>query len=1307
MDNPAAEPTPGDPAGRSSQSWRRITYAASVVVVLLALSALLGWIIGSATLRSLVAGLRDMSPLTAVCLILSGVALSAIHFGAVASRRAGQLLALVVTVLAGLMLAEYIFGTDLGIDEIFFPTATKLSGETYPGRASAPTGVALLLSGLALILLGVLDLRARRISQFFVLLSGLIGFAALMGYLFGSERFTEMTGQIPVALNSAIALVALAVGVLASTPQLGVMAVLTAPDLGGRVARRLLPVAVLVPVILQWVMEGGLRLRLYALPYGIALVVTAMVVIFVAVVWKIAHTLSRVDRERTAVEVERSHLLDEEHQMREAEQRSREEAERRRQELEEVTESRARLVRGFSHDLKNPLGAADGYAEMLEMGVYGALEPRQQESVARIRGALLSALALIDDLVELARSEAGQLTLERTPVDVRRTAGEVAEEHRARAEASGLAFAVELPAALPAVVSDASRVRQILGNLLSNAIKYTPAGGRVTLRAELRTMGPDRRGGRWLCLAVQDTGPGIAKEKQKLLFQEFVRLAEGGERGVGLGLAISRRVARLLGGDLTVESEAGQGSTFTLWLPVTEAEVAVNRSAAGAEGDEGARGRPTQRPDGGLAAPGPHALDGGEEDEVAAGAGGGRGRDGAAAALRAIEQRYRLTVSTTWNVVWDWDLEADTITWNDALYSTFHFRQDQVAPSADWWLERIHPADREGVEQSVSAAIESGGSSWSAEYRFRRGDGSYAAVLDRGFIVRDAEGRGIRMLGSMLDLTALLQAEGERKRLVDQIAIERARLDAVIRHMPVGIDLAEAPSGRIVLTNPALEEIVGYAPRASPDVASYAAWPGYHPDGRRYRAEEWPVARALLYGEQVRGEECRFRRGDGTMTWLRIDAAPIRGPEGEIIGAIETIVDISREKRAEEEQRFLAEVGAILGSSLDLQTMLEGLAQVVVSRATDLCGVYLLDESARELRRPVLVHRDPARAALVARLKRLMPSVHAPALRNVALSGQPLLIEQVSDEWLRGIAVNAEHLDAMRELHLNSLLYLPLLARGRTFGALVAARTEPGSPFTRDDLPIAEEVARRAALAIDNLRLYEAALTANQAKSDFLAVMSHELRTPLNAIVGYADLLLLGVPEPLTEEGAKPVRRILASAGHLRELIDEILTYSRMEAGREELNVEPVELGALLREVAGAAELMAREKGLGFAVSTPDAPTPVQTDPDKVRQILRNLLSNAVKFTERGKIRLEGMLEGDEVVIRVRDTGIGLAPEFRERIFEPFWQVERGTTRQVAGTGLGLSVSRRLARMLGGDVTVESEPGKGSTFTIRLPARAT
>jgi signal transduction histidine kinase len=239
-----------------------------------------------------------------------------------------------------------------------------------------------------------------------------------------------------------------------------------------------------------------------------------------------------------------------------------EEAQRRRQEAEEASAVRARLIRGLTHDLKNPLGAAEGYAELLQKGTAGTLEDPQQGWVSRIRRANSAMAEVIQDLVEFSLGKGTELPLHEQPVDLAHVVRESTEDYMAMASAVGLDIECDVEASLP-VVTDERRIREILGNLLSNAVKYSPQGSSVSVRARRASVD----GQSVILVEVEDTGVGIADEKQERIFQEFARLHPEQAPGTGIGLAMSRKVARALGGDLTVRSVAGSGSTFTLFLP--------------------------------------------------------------------------------------------------------------------------------------------------------------------------------------------------------------------------------------------------------------------------------------------------------------------------------------------------------------------------------------------------------------------------------------------------------------------------------------------------------------------------------------------------------------------------------------------------------------------------------------------------------------------------------------------------------------------------------------------------------------------
>jgi signal transduction histidine kinase len=287
------------------------------------------------------------------------------------------------------------------------------------------------------------------------------------------------------------------------------------------------------------------------------------------------------------------------------------------------------------------------------------------------------------------------------------------------------------------------------------------------------------------------------------------------------------------------------------------------------------------------------------------------------------------------------------------------------------------------------------------------------------------------------------------------------------------------------------------------------------------------------------------------------------------------------------------------------------------------------------------------------------------------------------------------------------LLLAPLGAHGELLGVLALSRAFGEEPFSDRDEQRLRVIADHASLALWKARLIEQALAANATKSNFLAMVSHELRTPLTALTGYGELLADEIMGPLTTGQHEIVERVRAVTHQLTAMIEEILTFSSLEAGRELVRPRPFDATEVLRGVASVVEPLAAQKGLAFVCEAAVGLPPVVSDPDKVRQIVVNLAGNAVKFSERGEVRVRvGPERGGGVAFAVSDTGVGIASSDLGRLFQPFTQLDTGLTRRYGGTGLGLYISRRLAELLGGHVEVVSELGRGSTFTLVLP-RAT
>jgi signal transduction histidine kinase len=290
-----------------------------------------------------------------------------------------------------------------------------------------------------------------------------------------------------------------------------------------------------------------------------------------------------------------------------------------------------------------------------------------------------------------------------------------------------------------------------------------------------------------------------------------------------------------------------------------------------------------------------------------------------------------------------------------------------------------------------------------------------------------------------------------------------------------------------------------------------------------------------------------------------------------------------------------------------------------------------------------------------------------------------------------------------------------MLRENVTIGVLTLSRAEV-RPFTDKEIELVTSFADQAAIAIENTRLFDEIQDKNRQlqqasenKSQFVSSMSHELRTPLNAIIGLTEMMVTNAARFGTEKAMEPLQRVNRAGTHLLGLINQVLDLSKIEAGKLELNPQTVQLAPLVDEVVGTARQLAEQNKNLLTAEAADDLGSLTVDPMRLRQILLNLLSNACKFTKDGEVTLRArrVRDGrDWIEVAVADSGIGMTPDQQAKLFEEFTQADRTTTQKFGGTGLGLAITRKLARMMGGDVTVASEPGKGSVFTVRLPVGA-
>ncbi|MEO5902622.1 MAG: GAF domain-containing sensor histidine kinase [Gemmatimonadaceae bacterium] len=424
-------------------------------------------------------------------------------------------------------------------------------------------------------------------------------------------------------------------------------------------------------------------------------------------------------------------------------------------------------------------------------------------------------------------------------------------------------------------------------------------------------------------------------------------------------------------------------------------------------------------------------------------------------------------------------------------------------------------------------------------------------------------------------------------------------------------------------------------------------------------------------------------------------------------------------RRPERRALFLADMSRKLFESLNYEQTLSSVARLAMPELGAWCIVDLMNE-AGTVERLEIIHPDPAMRPLARELKVKYPPCSSDIMGapRILQTQQPELVSEVTDEMLGKSAYDKRQVGIFRSLGIASYMVVPLKARERLLGSITFITTDRNARYTPKDLLFAEDLAGRAAMAMDNARLFREAenareeavaavaraTLADRAKTDFLATMSHEFRTPLNAIAGYAELLELGMRGPVSEQQREAIARIRRSQQHLLGIVNDILTFAKTETGRIPLHLEPIPVGAAIDAAHFLIEPMFEACDIHFDVVQSNPGLSVVADRERLQQILVNLLSNAAKFSPRGG-RVTFLFEAQDhlVGIMIKDEGKGIDRALHETIFEPFTQISAGLTRTAEGSGLGLAISRELARLMGGDVTVESEPKKGSTFTLTLP----
>ena len=402
-----------------------------------------------------------------------------------------------------------------------------------------------------------------------------------------------------------------------------------------------------------------------------------------------------------------------------------------------------------------------------------------------------------------------------------------------------------------------------------------------------------------------------------------------------------------------------------------------------------------------------------------------------------------------------------------------------------------------------------------------------------------------------------------------------------------------------------------------------------------------------------------------------------------------------------EELRALGDVSQAVNSTIDLETVLSTIvAKAVQLSGTEAGAIYVFDAASQEFRLRATYGMDDA---IIAELRDRHVQIGESAIGEAARQRLPVQISDVQNDQ------SALVLDVIVRAGFRALLTVPLLGADRIVGALVVRRREPGA-FPQHTVELLQTFAAQSVLAIENANLFTEVEEkshqlemASQHKSQFLANMSHELRTPLNAVLGYTELILDDVYGEMPEKARVVLDRIQRNGKHLLGLINDVLDLSKIEAGQLTLALAAYSMGEVVASVHSAVELLAREKHIALKIELASDLPPAHGDGRKLTQVLLNLVGNAIKFTDEGEVAIKALAANGSITVSVRDLGPGITEVDQAKIFQEFQQADLAITREKGGTGLGLTISKRIVELHGGRIWVESRPGEGSTFSFTLP----
>ena len=632
--------------------------------------------------------------------------------------------------------------------------------------------------------------------------------------------------------------------------------------------------------------------------------------------------------------------------------------------------------------------------------------------------------------------------------------------------------------------------------------------------------------------------------------------------------------------------------------------------------------------------------------------------------------------------------EGRIVSWNPGAESILGYGEEEIIGRP--YATLLEPGDPDPA--SILEGVVERGRREAEEWRVRR-DGSRIWAYELITALRDETDHLVAF--------AVLLGDRTDQKLADEARLRSERMLAGIVSTTADAIVTVDESQRICLFNPAAEVIFGHRAEEAIGQPLDLLIPEPHREPHRLHVREFLASPEKSRRMDERGGAGLFGlRSNGQV--FPIEASISKTRVGEAWQLTAVVRDVSERVREASARELLVRAAVILDSSLDSPTTLREVARLAIPEWADWCIVYLQDEDGM-IRRIRVAHGNPELEGIVERLQSysVLPEEEHP-VRGVITGGEPLLMAEFPESLLEAVARDEEHLRILRRLGLRSAVIAPLLARGRSLGAIGLFSAAPARRYDDFDLWLAGEIGRRAGLAIDNARLYGEAQAAIRARDEVVSVVSHDLRNPLNSILMSAQMLdELLEAQGLPEAARKLTGVLTRSAERMNRMIQDLLDISRLESGRFQLETQPLDPAPLLAEAHEMFLPLAREQNLALELRAEAGLPAVAADPDRLHQVLSNLVGNALKFTPSGgRVTVGASPAADAVVFSVADTGIGIGQEQLPHLFDRFWQAQRSDRR---GVGLGLPIVKGIVVAHGGEVRVESEEGVGTTFSFSIP----